>query len=186
MTCSTKLAEKPGFLRLGRLAYSGDRITLLAKSEEVMPLSQFSTPGGGLGFNTAFSKPEWPVYNGSAHEPNTLRRHLIPSEKAQDLWLLTASHPFNERVLGQETPGQCAPSCQAEEAALKITRKAVPGQGGRAVLGEEKGWGEIKLTSFIPSRQGICASIALLSFLTHVGLRSKQILWLDFGGGFWI
>lgn len=102
MTCSTKLAEKPGFLRLGRLAYSGDRITLLAKTEEVMPLSQFSTPGGGLGFNTAFSKPEWPVYNGSAHEPNTLRRHMIPSEKAQDLWLLTASHPFNERVLGQK------------------------------------------------------------------------------------
>lgn len=27
---------------------------------------------------------------------------MIPSEKAQDLWLLTASHPFNERVLGQK------------------------------------------------------------------------------------
>lgn len=54
------------------------------------------------------------------------------------------------------------------------------------MLGEEKGWGEIKLTAFIPSRQGICASIALLSFLTYVGLCSMQILWLDFGGGFWI
>lgn len=54
------------------------------------------------------------------------------------------------------------------------------------MLEEEKGWGEIKLTSFIPSRQGICASIALLSFLTYVGLCSMQILWLDFGGGFWI
>lgn len=103
MARSTKLAEKPGFLRPGCFAYSsGDRITLSAKTEEVMSLSQFSTAGVGLGFNTAFSKHEWPVYNGSAHEPNTLRRHLIPFEKARDMWLLTDSHPFNERVPGQK------------------------------------------------------------------------------------
>lgn len=103
MAHSTKLAEKPGFLRPESFAYSsGDRITLSAKSEEVMSLSQFSTAGVGLVFNTAFSKPEWPVYNGNAHEPNTLRHHLIPSEKAQDMWLQTASHPFNERVPGQK------------------------------------------------------------------------------------
>ena len=153
MARSTKLAEKPGFLRPGCFAYSsGDRITLSAKTEEVMSLSQFSTAGVGLGFNTAFSKHEWPVYNGSAHEPNTLRRHLIPFEKARDMWLLTDSHPFNEGTRAKETPGQCAPSCQAEKAALKITRKAAPGLG-RAVLGDKKGWGEIKLISFIPSRQ---------------------------------
>lgn len=86
----------------------------------------------------------------------------------------------------KETPGQCAPSCQAEEAALKITRKAVPGQGGRAVLGE-KGWGEIKLTSFIPSRQGICQhSTAFLSDLRWTLLHANIVarLWwgiLDLG-----
>lgn len=86
MARSTKLAEKPGFLQPGCFAYSsGDRITLSAKTEEVMSLSQFSTAGVGLGFNTAFSKPERHMYNGSAHEPNTLRRHLIPSEKARDV-----------------------------------------------------------------------------------------------------
>lgn len=102
-THSTKLAEKPGFLRPERFAYSsGDRITLSAKSEEVMSLSQSSTAGVGLVFSTAFSKPEWPTYNSNAHEPNPLRHHLIPSEKAQDVWLQTDSHPFNERVPGQK------------------------------------------------------------------------------------
>ena len=93
MAHSTKLAEKPGFLRHERFAYSsGDRITLSAKSEEVMSLSQFGTAGVGLVFNTAFSKPEWPMYKGNAHETNTLRHHPIPSEKAQDVWLQTATH----------------------------------------------------------------------------------------------
>ena len=64
------------------------------------------------------------------------------------------------------TPGQCAPSCQAEKAALKITGKAAPGQGEGAVLGDKKGWSEIRLTSAIPSRRGICISTALLAFLT--------------------
>ena len=34
------------------------------------------------------------------------------------------------------------------------------------MLGDEKGWSEIRLTSAIPSRRGICVSIPLLSFLT--------------------
>lgn len=51
------------------------------------------------------------------------------------------------------------------------------------MLGDKTGWGEIKLISFIPRRQGICESIDLPSFLTYVGLCFMQILWLDFGGG---